>query len=292
LPSHGYARYTPKTVLMARDGVLHIIGRARRGFARLGSLGRPASVKTPAAWQVHSSNIDQRVVLITGSTRGIGRAAASLFAERGAQVAVHGRSQEAAERCAAEIRALGGTARGYGADLTVPGQAAGLVERVVRDFAGLDVLVNNCAVLPPNKLAPWASDLAEFRDVLATNVSGPFEACAAAMAWMQRSGRHGRIVNISSPVADLSRELAQGLLAYGVSKVALEGLSHYLAREAQTTGIVVTTLRVPTTNTEMIRTHVPWEARPMTSTPASVAELYLWAATAPSSEVNGRVHAG
>jgi NAD(P)-dependent dehydrogenase (short-subunit alcohol dehydrogenase family) len=268
-------------LLIARDGALRVVRVARRVATQIAALGKPSTLDVPTG----TRDIAGKVVLITGSTRGIGRAAAQLVAQRGAKVAVHGRSEESAEQVAALLRGRGAEVRGYGRDLSQEGEGTALVESVIADLGGLDVLINNGAVLPQHKQPPWLAGNREFHSVMATNLGAPFETCMAAVAWMQRERRPGRILNISSSVADLTKEPALGLASYGISKIALEGLSTYLLRELAGTAIEVVVLRVPTTNTEMIQTHVDWESRPLANSPEAVAELYLWAATAPASDV-------
>src|SRR5262245_14341066 len=124
--------------------------------------------RLPVNWQSGIGSVDGKVVLITGSTRGIGRAAARAFAERHAQVMVHGRDKARAEGVAAEIRAAGGRAQGYAADLALPDQSRRLVEAIIRDAGSLDILVNNCAILPPLVGPPWGPDDAEWPRVVAT----------------------------------------------------------------------------------------------------------------------------
>jgi NAD(P)-dependent dehydrogenase (short-subunit alcohol dehydrogenase family) len=270
-----------RPLLIARDGALRVVRVTRRLATKIAELGKPTTLGVPSG----TRDVAGKAVLITGSTRGIGRAAAELFAQRGAKVAVHGRSKEGAEQVAALLRGRGAEACGYGGDLAREGQGTALVASVIADLGGLDILINNGAVLPQHKQPPWLADDREFNSVMATNLAAPFETCMAAVAWMQRAQRPGRILNISSSVADLTKEPALGLASYGISKIALEGLSTYLVRETAGTGIEVVVLRVPTTNTEMIKTHVAWESRPLANSPEAVAELYLWAATAPSADV-------
>src|SRR5262245_58214013 len=118
--------------------------------------GDPA--RLPGQWQNEIGSVAGKVVLITGSTRGIGRAAARAFAARNAQVMVHGRDEARAEAVAADIRAAGGHARGYAGDLALPGESRRLVEATIRESGSLDVLTNNGAILPPQSLPPWAAD--------------------------------------------------------------------------------------------------------------------------------------
>jgi 3-oxoacyl-[acyl-carrier protein] reductase len=287
-PSHNPAAVRTQARPTARGAALRVL-HAAQDFARgVVSLVHPDRITLAHGWEHGAQCIAGKIVLITGSTRGIGRAAAQLFAAHGACIAVHGRDAGKAAEIAVEVREAGGHARGYGADLSVPGEATRLVHAVIDDFGALDVLINNGAVLPQHKEPPWKGGSAEFAKVMATNVIAPFEASMAAVSWMEAQGRTGRIVNISSSVADASNPKL-GLAAYAISKIALEGFSRYLARESQDLGVVVTTLRAPTADTDMIRTHVEAELRPQLPRAEEAARLYLWMATAPASQVNGRV---
>ena len=245
--------------------------------------------RLPCEWQKEIGSVAGKIVLITGSTRGIGRAAARAFAERNAEVIVHGRERAQANAVAADICATGGKARGYAADLALPGEARRLVETTLRDSGGLDVLINNGAILPSHTRPPWAADDDEWRRVVATNVMAPFEASIAAVRWMLKANRPGRIVNASSEVANLGKATRLGCATYGISKIALEGLSAYLAAEADPVGVVVTTVRVPTSETDMIKERYDRTLRPPPRDPALAAAMYLWAATAPAPAVHGRV---
>jgi len=244
--------------------------------------------RLPDEWQSQIGSVADKVVLITGSTRGIGCAAVKAFAQRGARVAVHGRNGDTARSIADAIRSTGGQACGFGADLASPAEACGLVEATIAHFGRLDALINNGAILPDDTKPLWSGDNG-FLSVLATNVAAPFEASMAALRWMVQAGIPGRIINISSEVANLSKPLRTGSSTYGISKIALEGASAYMAAEAEAANIVIATLRVPTTNTDMIRSRYDWSARPPPRDPEAVALMYLWAATAASDEVHGRI---
>jgi NAD(P)-dependent dehydrogenase (short-subunit alcohol dehydrogenase family) len=172
-------------------------------------------------------NFTDRVVLVTGASRGIGRVIAEQFAEHGARVAVHYHRDRAA---AEETRALlaGGPHTLVQADLADPDAAGPLIEAVVRDLGRLDVVVNNAGIYEPHPILEVGFET--WRDVwertVATNLLGPAYVTYWAARHMARQGG-GRIVNISSRGAFRGEP---DMPAYGASKAGLNGLSQSLAR--------------------------------------------------------------
>jgi 3-oxoacyl-[acyl-carrier protein] reductase len=139
-------------------------------------------------------DLRDRVALVTGSTRGIGRAIAGTLAECGATVAVVGRDQGRADAAATEI---GHGARGFAADVGEIAQAAGLVEAVEQAFGRVDVLVNNAGLTRDNLLMRLKDD--DWNAVIDANLRGAFATTRAATRGMMKR-RWGRIVNIASVV--------------------------------------------------------------------------------------------
>jgi meso-butanediol dehydrogenase / (S,S)-butanediol dehydrogenase / diacetyl reductase len=136
-----------------------------------------------------------QVVLVTGSTSGIGEACARLFAEAGAAVVVSGRNAARGRQVVAEIGAAGGSARFIAADLREDGACARLIDDTVAGLGGLDVLVNNAGILyTANALD--TSD-AQWLDTMAVNVNALFYLSRAAVKHMKARGR-GVIVNVAS----------------------------------------------------------------------------------------------
>lgn len=168
-----------------------------------------------------------QVVLITGSSRGIGRAIARLFAERGARVAVHyytGRA--AAEDTLHSLQGQGHSL--VQGDITDPAAVATLVAEVVAQMGRIDVLVNNAAIYEDHPLAEvdYATWQASWRAVIDANVIGPANMCyCAAQAMIAQGG--GRIVNVSSRGAFRGEPTGP---AYGASKAALNSMSQSLAK--------------------------------------------------------------
>jgi 3-oxoacyl-[acyl-carrier protein] reductase len=177
-----------------------------------------------------------RVVLVTGGSRGIGRAACLGFATEGAAVAVHyRRSREAAGAVVDEIVAGGGRATAVQADVTEPNEVELMLGEVAAfaGDAGLHVLFNNAGIYPPGSLHDVSVE--DWDHVLAVNVRGPFLCTKAALPLLKRAGR-ARIINIGSVVPYLGMP---GFVHYATAKAALSGFTHSLARELAEYGITV-----------------------------------------------------
>ena len=187
-------------------------------------------------------------ILITGSSRGIGKAIAQRAAERGARVAIH--FQKARAAAEAVLKGLPGDGHLLvSADLSDPEATRGLWESVVADFGGLDILVNNAAAHgehPPlsTSLPAWQ---AEWSRILSINLSAPANLSLLAAQAFARSGA-GRIVNISSRGAFRGEPDAP---AYGASKAALNSLSQSLAKALAPSGVYVYCVAPGWVETEM-----------------------------------------
>ncbi len=176
-----------------------------------------------------------RKALITGSSRGIGKAIALELASRGYAVAVHyGRNREAAEQVAQEAQERGAPSVAViGADLAVPEAAARLVNEAAEALGGLDVLVNNAGITRDTLLIRMKD--ADWNAVLETNLSAVFRATREAIKRMIRQ-RWGRIVNITSVAGILGNA---GQANYVAAKAALIGFTRSVAKEYANRGITV-----------------------------------------------------
>jgi NAD(P)-dependent dehydrogenase (short-subunit alcohol dehydrogenase family) len=192
--------------------------------------------------------LDGKVALVTGGSRGIGRAIATALAEAGATVAINSRHAEACEEAVAEIIAAGGAA------LAVPGHAGeaaaceAIVAEVMRQTGRLDVLVNNAATNP--QFGPILdADEGAINKIWDVNVLGPLRLTRHAVAaWMRDHG--GSVINMSS-VAGIRPEPLTG--AYNVSKAALITLTRTLARELGPLGIRVNAIAPGLVETKLAR---------------------------------------
>ncbi len=185
--------------------------------------------------------------LVTGASRGIGRAIARRLAKGGAKVALCARSVEDLQTLATEIEAAGGTALVVPCDVAQSAQVAGAVSAAQEAFGGIDVLVNNAGVVARGPLAEMTE--AVYDEVLDVNLKGPYLFCRAVLPQML-ARRHGRIVNVGSISATLG---TAGMTAYCASKWGLLGLSKALAEELRGTGVSVTSVLPGSVDTGMLR---------------------------------------
>ena len=175
-----------------------------------------------------------RVVLVTGSSRGIGAEVAVKAAAQGALVAVHyHRSADGAERTMERVRATGAETRSFAADVRDGQQAEQLVQRVIDHFGHLDGLVNNAGL---TQVGPFLQiEPAEWEEVIRIDLTAVFHTCRAALPSMVERGS-GVIVNIASRLGQIG---VTETAAYSAAKAGLIGLTRALAREFGPHGIRV-----------------------------------------------------
>jgi len=174
--------------------------------------------------------LDNKVVLITGASSGIGAALARLFAQQGARLALAARSADKLQSLAAS---LGPNVLPLPTDMTEPAQVRRMVEAAVERFGRLDILVNNAGV---GMYAPVAAmPPAQFEQVVRTNWLGPVYAIQSAVPHMRQQGG-GQIINISSVAGKVA---IPGMGAYCSTKFALNALSDSLRMELARDGIQV-----------------------------------------------------
>jgi len=187
-------------------------------------------------------DLTNRVALVTGSTRGIGRDIAQTLAECGARVAVTGRELVRAEEVAA---AIGAGARGFAADMADSAAVARLVTDVEEQIGPIDILVNNAGLTRDNIVVRLKDE--DWDAVMNANLRGAFVATRAASRGMMKR-RWGRIINISSVVALMGNK---GQANYAASKAGLIALTKSVAKELGSRNVLVNAIAPGFIETEM-----------------------------------------
>ena len=189
-----------------------------------------------------------RTALVTGSTRGIGRAIAEALAGAGARVAVVGRDQA---KAAAAAAAVGAGAQGFNADVGDPASIGALVETVEKAFGQIDILVNNAGLTRDNILFRIKDD--DWDTVLDANLRGAFLAIRATSRGMIKR-RWGRIINIASIVGITGNK---GQANYAASKAGLIGLTKSVAKELGSRNVLVNAVAPGFIETDMTAAMTP-----------------------------------
>jgi 3-oxoacyl-[acyl-carrier protein] reductase len=194
-----------------------------------------------------SGCLADEVALVTGASRGIGRAIAEQLARAGATVVGTATSAGGAEGISARLAELGARGRGVVFDVRDAAAAEGLVESISKEFGKLSVLVNNAGITR-DTLALRMKD-EDWAVVLDTNLSGVFRLSRAVMRGMMKA-KHGRIINITSVVGASGNA---GQANYAAAKAGVVGLTKALAREVGSRGITVNSIAPGFIDTDMTR---------------------------------------
>ena len=187
----------------------------------------------------------RRIALVTGSSRGIGRAIALQLAQDGYAVAVNGRSPESVQAVAAEIIARGGDAKGYVCDVTDAEAVARMGDAVEREMGTVTALVNNAGITKDNLIMKMSEE--EFDKVIEVNLKGAFN-CMKHVSRIMLKQKSGHIINMSSVSGVMGNA---GQVNYCASKAGIIGMTKSLARELGSRGITVNAIAPGFIETEM-----------------------------------------
>jgi 3-oxoacyl-[acyl-carrier protein] reductase len=236
--------------------------------------------------------LQDQVALVTGGSRGIGRAIVQAFAAEGAKVAfVYRGNQQAADSLVAEVKQTGGTVLAVQADVTNGSEAQSAVERVEKEWGRFDILVNNAGVIQDDlfvRLEPAAWD-----KVLQTNLGGTYNFCRA-VAYTLMKQRRGRIINISSVAADHANP---GQTNYAASKGAINAFTRALAVELASRNVTVNAIApgfIETDMSEAVRNKAGDIIKKMIpmrrlGQPQDIARVAVFLASADSGYITGQV---
>ena len=233
-----------------------------------------------------------RVALVTGASRGIGRAIAEGLARAGATVCINYRQQhERAKDTLHAIEADGGHAFVHQADVSDGAQAAGLIDAVVERSGGLDILVNNAGISREGLLLEMSDD--QWSSVLRTNLDGVYHCTRLGARQMLNRG-WGRIINVSSV---LGSRAGRGQVNYAASKGGVNAFTRALATELAGRGVTVNAIAPGLIETDMSRPFIgmaapklrDWIPMRRVGTPREVAALAVFLASEDASYITGQV---
>lgn len=192
--------------------------------------------------------LEDKVAIITGAGRGLGKAFALRFAQEGARLLLPDISLERAEQTASEIRSAGGQAVATETDIADEASTQAVAARIMSLYGRVDILLNNAALSYGIEPRPWTEWTVELWDRLfAINCRGTWLMCKAIAPLMEKQGQ-GKIINVASDIVKLPP--AQFLLPYACSKAAVHQLTQSLARALGPAGICVNSLAPGLTATE------------------------------------------
>ena len=189
--------------------------------------------------------LTDKVAIITGGGRGIGRAIAMAYAAEGARVVIAARSKAQLDEVVTKIAAQGGEALAVPTDLRIRAEVENLVQKTVDRFGQIDILVNNAGINPRGPFLDSTDE--EWEQGWQINVMGVVHCCRAALPIMQQQGS-GNIINVGSGMGQVGRS---NLSVYCASKAALHGLTQSVAEEVWEDGIIANVLIPGPVKTEL-----------------------------------------
>ncbi len=202
---------------------------------------------------INDKVLSGKVALVTGASRGIGRAIAIALGKRGATVIVNFASREdAARQTAQDVVAAGGNSAVAQFDVANASAAREAIAQIGKDHGRLDILVNNAGVAINGLLMRYSDE--QWQRSIGTNLSGAFHCIRAAASLLLRAKEHGRIINITSVVGEQGNA---GQAAYAASKAGLIGLTLSTARELASRGVTCNAVAPGFIETDMTAEHLP-----------------------------------
>lgn len=225
--------------------------------------------------------LEDRVTMITGGSKGLGAALARRFASEGASVSICARGEAELEAVASELREMDAPCLAMPLDVTEPEAVDRWVEATLETFGRVHALVNNASILGPRvTIEAYPTDA--WRKVLDVNLTGAFLCARAVLPALRETG--GSLINVSSGVGDHGRPRWG---AYSVSKNGMEALSQILAGELEGAGVRVNTVDPGSMRTEMRAAAYPSEDPASVATPDEVTDVFVYLASDRSRGVSG-----
>lgn len=210
-----------------------------------------------------------KVVVITGGSKGIGKAFALDFAKQGAKVAISARGKDELDATAKEIEAVGGQALAIVCDVSDKNQIDKMADEVHEKFGVVDVLVNNAGIAPSNKFLNHPDEM--WQQVLDINLTGPYLVSKAFLPKMVERGEGGRVINMASIASKVPQAYT---IAYVTSKHGLLGFTRTLALEMNKYGITVNAICPGYVDTPMVDKGMDL-IKEKTGTPVEMSRAYI-----------------
>jgi len=220
--------------------------------------------------------LENKVALITGGSRGIGKAVAAAFAREGAKLALCARSADELQQTVAELRRMKAKAEGWPCDVTIESSVKDFVHEAQRAFGRIDILVNNAGVM--TRPAPMVElEVRKWDYTIAVNLRGPFLVTQAVLPFMLKQ-KSGSVINVSSTIG---RGAYANFVAYATSKWGLEGFTQTLAAELRSSHIQVNSVEPGYVATKLTGYRG--------SNPESVTDVFVYLASDESKSVTGKM---
>ncbi len=220
--------------------------------------------------------LKDKVAIITGGGRGIGKAIAAAYAREGAKLALCARTGAELEQTVKELRTLNSAVEGWPCDVSLEEPVKGFIAAVLEKFGRVDTLVNNAGVM--TRPVPMTElDIKKWDYTIAVNLRGPFLITQTVLPVMMKQ-KSGSIINLSSAIG---RGAYANFLAYSTAKWGLEGFSQTLAAEVRSSGIRVNSVDPGYVATKLTGYHG--------SKPESVTDVFVYLATDEAKGVSGKM---
>ncbi|WP_243354973.1 SDR family NAD(P)-dependent oxidoreductase [Bacillus litorisediminis] len=227
--------------------------------------------------------LTNRVVMITGASKGLGRALTLAFAETGAKLVICARGEEKLMQVKQEAEAVGAEVLAVAADISDAKDVERFVSLAEIQFGKIDVLINNASIFGPGPLFLADYPDEDFAEVIRVNILNPFLVTKRVLPGMLANGK-GSIINVTSEAGQTG--FAEWG-AYGISKFGVEGLTQTWADELQDSGVRINMVDPGEMDTEMHQTAVP-DCDYDLARPEEIVDVFLYLASEESAGVNGQ----
>lgn len=261
------------------------IYRAGRKVAQ--ELTRPSDTETLMASlpvvETAGPGLDGKVVVISGSTQGVGLVVARAFARRGARIVVNGRRAEAVDGAVKSLSTEGHSVAGVLADVATQSGVETLLKGAVDAFGTIDIVINNAAIAGP--YAPiWKTGPEALEETVRINLTGPILCARQAIDWFLSHSKQGRIINLSSISTEGDYP---NFTPYSTTKAGLDAFTRYAAADLPGAEVIITSLVLPGVRTER-KAAVDWASAELMAPAESLLPAFEFCATGPASHLHGR----